>query len=76
MMCSRRGAIFVLTRGELARRSGKKKIAKTRSACTSFILLAPLQGITEGNPALSAEINYFRFEEIKKARKYGVCGLS
>jgi lysophospholipase L1-like esterase len=27
--------------------------------------------ITAGNPALSAEINYYRFEAIKKARKSG-----
>ena len=32
--------------------------------------------IAGSNPALSAEINYFRFKEIKKARKYSVCGLS
>ena len=32
--------------------------------------------IAGSNPALSAEINYFRFEEIKKARKHCICGLS
>ena len=32
--------------------------------------------IAGSNPALSAEISYFRFKEIKKARKYCVCGLS
>jgi hypothetical protein len=31
--------------------------------------------IAGSNPALSAEISYFRFKEIKKACKYSVCGL-
>jgi hypothetical protein len=41
-------------------------------------VLKTVEGQTSGgsNPSLSAEINYFRFKEIKKARKHCICGLS
>jgi hypothetical protein len=43
---------------------------KRREAPSLHFFCWPPPRITAGNPALSAEISYFRFKEIKKARKY------
>src|SRR5450432_1325461 len=55
-MCSRRGAFFVLTRGELARPCGENKNTKARGACTSFLLASFLRdhrgAQRRGNPSL------------------------
>ncbi len=73
--CPERG-IFISASVEslLSKASGNKNGGAKRRYLLSFSF--PFKGWPQANPSLSVEIDYFRFEENKKARKYSVCGLS